>query len=233
VSNSPGRILIVDDEPHVREALRKVLVGRGYDVRTAEDGYTALQAVAIERPDVVLLDLRMPGVDGVEVSRRVRAASRLEIIVVSAVSDEPQKIRALDAGADDYVTKPFSVDELLARVRSAMRRAMQSRTDELVISAGPIVVDQLARRVTIAGQEVHLSTAEYEILRVLASHPDRVMTHRHLLTTALGPHYADALEYLRTLINQIRRKLEPEPRRPRFIITEPGIGYRLRADDVG
>jgi two-component system KDP operon response regulator KdpE len=232
VSSLPGRILIVDDEPRVREALKKVLVGRGYDVRTAEDGYTALDAVAVERPDVVLLDLRMPGLDGVEVSRRVRAASRLEIIVVSAVTDEPQKIQALDAGADDYVTKPFSVEELLARIRSAMRRARLSCADDLVIKAGPIVVDQIARRVTNAGREVHLSTAEYEIVRVLVLNPDRVMTHRHLLTTALGPQYADALDYLRTLINQVRRKLEPEPRRPHFIITEPGIGYRIRADDA-
>jgi two-component system KDP operon response regulator KdpE len=232
VNTSSGHVLIVDDEPSVREALRQVLVGRGYEVRTAEDGYAALEAVALERPDVLLLDLRMPGLDGVEVSRRVRSVSRLEIIVVSAVTDEPQKIRALDAGADDYVTKPFSVEELLARLRSAMRRARQSGADELVITAGPIVVDQIARRVTMAGQEVRLSTAEYEVVRILVLHPDRVMTHRHLLSSALGSQYADALEYLRTLINQIRRKLEPEPRRPRFIITEPGIGYRLRADSA-
>jgi two-component system KDP operon response regulator KdpE len=231
VTPASGRVLIVDDEPRVREGLKHVLVTQGYEVRTAADGFAALEEIAHERPDVLLLDIRLPGLDGVELSRRIRAVSRLEIIVVSAVMDEPQKIRALDAGADDYVTKPFSVEELLARVRSAVRRAWQRRADNVVVAAGPIMVDQIARRVTIAGQEVHLSTAEYEVLRVLVLNHDRVLTHRHLLSTALGESYADALDYLRTLINQIRRKLEPEPRRPRLIITEPGIGYRLRADE--
>jgi two-component system KDP operon response regulator KdpE len=227
-----ARVLVVDDEPRVREGLKQVLVRQGYAVRTAQNGLAALEEITRERPDVLLLDLRMPGLDGVELSRRIRAVSQLEIIVVSAVMDEPQKIRALDAGADDYVTKPFSVEELLARVRSAVRRARQRRADDVLIDAGPIVVDQIARRVTNAGQEVHLSTAEYEVLRVLVLNRDRVLTHHHLLSAALGEQYTEALEYLRTLINQIRRKLEPEPRRPRLIITEPGIGYRLRTDDT-
>lgn len=229
----PGHILVVDDEPRVREALRSILVGRGYRVRTAADGPAALEAVASERPDVVLLDLLMPGLDGIEVSRRMRAVSNLEIVVLSAVMDEPQKVRALDAGADDYITKPFSVEELLARIRSAVRRAQARRADALVIEAGGITIDQIARRVVSAGQEVHLTSAEYELLRVLVANPNRVLTHRHLLTTALGAPYADALEYLRTLINQLRRKIEAEPRRPRYIITEPGLGYRLRASDNG
>jgi two-component system KDP operon response regulator KdpE len=228
-----GNILVVDDEPRVRDSLKHILIGRGYQVRAAADGNTALLAVSAERPDLVLLDLLMPGLDGVEVCRRLRALSKLEIVVLSAIMDEPQKVRALDAGADDYITKPFSVEELLARIRSALRRANARRADAPVIHAGGIMIDQIARSVAVDGTEIHLTAAEYEVLRVLVSNPDRVLTHRYLLACALGPAYTDALDYLRTLINQVRRKTEAEPRRPRRVITEPGIGYRLRASDDG
>jgi two-component system KDP operon response regulator KdpE len=228
VTSASGRILVVDDEPGVRDALSDILIRRGYQVRTAANGMAALEAVAAERPDVVLLDLLMPGLDGVEVSRRLRAASHLEIVILSAVLDEPEKVRALDAGADDYITKPFSVEELLARIRSALRRAETRRADAVVIQAGGIVIDQVARRVWAAGQSVHFTTTEYELLRVLVANPDRVLTHHFLLTTALGAAYSDAVEYLRTLVKQLRLKTEADPRRPQRIITEPGIGYRLR-----
>jgi two-component system KDP operon response regulator KdpE len=232
MTSDRGHILVVDDEPRVREILSNILVGRGYQVRTATDGPAALLAVAAERPDIVLLDLLMPGLDGVEVSRRLRAVSHMEIVVLSAVMDESRKIAALDAGADDYVTKPFSVEELLARIRSAMRRAHTRQADAVVIQAGGIVVDQIARHVTFQGQDIHLTTAEYELLRVLVANPERALTHNYLLTTAFGVQYANALDYLRTLINQIRRKIEVEPRRPQRIVTEPGVGYRLRASEI-
>jgi two-component system, OmpR family, KDP operon response regulator KdpE len=224
-----GRVLVVDDEPHVLEALSTLLERRGYEVRTAPDGLSALAAVAGERPDVVLLDVAMPGMDGVEVCRRLRRASRVQILVLSALTDEPQKVRALDAGADDYVTKPFGVQELLARLRSALRRAQSQQEDPPVLHAGGISVDQLTRRVTVEGREIHVTPTEYELLRVLVVNPDRVLTHRYLLTAALGPMYDDALDNLRTYINQLRNKVEAEPRQPRRILTEPGIGYRFRS----
>jgi two-component system, OmpR family, KDP operon response regulator KdpE len=233
VEAPPGQLLVVDDEPRVLEALSNVLEARGYEVRTAASGSAALAAVGAQRPDVVLLDIVMPGMDGVEVCRRLRAAGRVQILVLSAVMDEQHKVRALDAGADDYVTKPFSVEELLARVRSALRRARQQRADEPVINAGGVTMDLLTREVTVDGQDVHLTPTEYELLRVLVSNPDRVLTHRALLHAALGPSYADALDALRTYINQLRRKTEKEPRQPRRIITEPGIGYRFRVGENG
>jgi two-component system KDP operon response regulator KdpE len=222
-------MLVVDDEPHVVEALSTLLEGRGYRVRTAADGASALAAFAAQRPDVVLLDIAMPGMDGVEVCRRLRRASRVQILVLSALVDEPQKVCALDAGADDYITKPFRVDELLARVRSAVRRAQSQRDDPPVLRAGGITLDQIGRRVRVDGRDVHLSRTEFELLRVLLANPERVLTHRYLLTTALGPAYEDAVDNLRTYINQLRNKIEAEPHHPRHILTEPGVGYRFRS----
>jgi len=226
----PPAVLVVDDEPHVLEALRALLEGRGYAVRTARNGGLALEAVSTARPDVVLLDLAMPGLDGVEVCRRLRASGRVPIVVLSARTEERQKVQALDAGADDYVTKPFPTEELLARLRAALRREQARLADEPVIRAGGLTIDQPARRVTVGGAEVHLTPTEYDLLRVLASNPDRVLTHRYLLTTVMGPGYVDALDNLRTFIAQLRRKIERDPSRPRRIATEPGIGYRFRPD---
>jgi two-component system KDP operon response regulator KdpE len=222
---------VVDDEPHVVQALSTLLQGRGYQVRTAADGQAALSAVADERPDIVLLDVAMPGMDGVEVCRRLRRAGRVQILVLSALTEEPQKVRALDAGADDYLTKPFGVEELLARVRSALRRAEAQQEDAPVLRAGGVNVNQLTHLVTVDDREVHLTPTEYDLLRVLVANPDRVLTHRYLLTSALGPTYEDALDNLRTYINQLRNKVELEPRQPRRILTEPGIGYRFRSGD--
>ena len=226
----PPSVLVVDDEPRVLDALRAVLEGRGYAVRTARNGRLALEAISDARPDVVLLDLAMPGLDGVEVCRRLRAWSQIPIVVLSARTEERQKVEALDAGADDYVTKPFGTEELLARLRAALRRERARLADEPVIRAGGLTIDQPARRVSVDGAEVHLTRTEYDLLRLLASNPDRVLTHRYLLTTVMGPGYGDALDNLRTFVAQLRRKIEREPGRPRRVVTEPGIGYRFRPD---
>jgi two-component system, OmpR family, KDP operon response regulator KdpE len=223
-------ILMVDDDPHVLRSLRAALESHGYRVRSAPNGAIALESCAAERPDVVLLDLALPGLDGVEVCRRLRSWSRVPILVLSARVHEVQKVQALDAGADDYVTKPFGTEELLARIRAALRRDQARRDEEPIIHAGGLVIDLLARRVTVDDREVHLTPTEYELLRVLATNPDRVLTHGYLLRTALGSGYEDALDNLRTFIAQLRRKLEREPSRPRWIVTEPAVGYRFRPD---
>jgi two-component system, OmpR family, KDP operon response regulator KdpE len=223
-------ILMVDDDPNVLRSLRAALESHGYKVRSTQNGAAALEACAAERPDVVLLDLALPGMDGVEVCRRLRSWSRVPILVVSARTHEAQKVLALDAGADDYITKPFGTQELLARIRAALRRDQARRDEEPVIRAGGLVIDLLARRVVVDDREVHLTPTEYELLRVLATNPDRVLTHGHLLRLALGSGYEDALDNLRTFIAQLRRKLEREPSRPRWILTEPAVGYRFRPE---
>jgi two-component system KDP operon response regulator KdpE len=223
-------VLVVDDERHVVEALRAALEGRGYAVKTASNGPMALEAVSGHLPDVVLLDLAMPSMDGVEVCRRLRSWSQVPIVVLSARTDERTKVLALDAGADDYVSKPFGIEELVARIRAALRRVQARRAEQPVLVAGWLTIDFALRRVTRNGTEVHLTPTEYELLRVLASDADRVLTHRYLLRRCLGPGYEDALENLRTFIAQLRRKIEPNPSRPRIIVTEPGIGYRFRPD---
>lgn len=223
-------VLMVDDDPHVLRSLRAALESHGYRVRSAVNGPTALEACAAERPDVVLLDLALPGLDGVDVCRRLRNWSRVPILVISARVHESQKVQALDAGADDYITKPFGTEELLARIRAALRRDQARRDEEPVIQAGDMVIDLVARRVTVDGREVHLTPTEYELLRVLATNPDRVLTHTYLLRTALGSGYEDALDNLRTFIAQLRRKLEREPSRPRWIVTEPAVGYRFKPE---
>jgi two-component system KDP operon response regulator KdpE len=183
--------------------------------------------VATERPDLVLLDLAMPGMDGVEVSRRLRGWTRIPILVVSARTDEDMKVAALENGADDYVTKPFSSRELRARIHANLRREQARHDEPPVIQAGNLVVDLAARRVTVDGVDVHLTPTEYELLRLLVTNPDRVLTHRLLLRSTLGPAYEDSIESLRTFIKQLRRKVEPDPARPRLIVNELGVGYRF------
>src|SRR5919202_1997924 len=224
----PPSILLVDDDQNVLRSLRAALDSHGYRVRSALNGPMALEACAAERPDVVLLDLALPGLDGVEVCRRLRNWSRVPILVLSARVHEAQKVQALDAGADDYVTKPFGMQELLARIRAALRRDQARIEEQPTIRAGGLVIDLPARRVTVDEREVHLTPTEYELLRVLATNPDRVLTHGYLLRSALGTGYEDALDNLRTFIAQLRRKLEREPSRPRWIVTEPAVGYRFR-----
>jgi len=226
-------ILAVDDEPQLLEALSSILEPRGYRLRTAPNGPMALDAITAERPDVVLLDLAMAGMNGVEVCRRLRSFSRVPILVLSALTDEHQKVLALDAGADDYITKPFGVEELLARVRAALRRAQAQRDDETVIRVGGIQLDQIARSVLVDDVEVHLTPTQYELLRIFVNNPDRVLTQRTLLVMTLGPAYEDAVDNLRTFVNQLRRKIERDPGRPQRIVTEPGLGYRFRSEQSG
>jgi two-component system, OmpR family, KDP operon response regulator KdpE len=226
-----ARVLVVDDEAQIRRALRVALRANGYDVEEAETGEEALDAVATRPPDLVILDLGLPDLDGVEVCRRLREWSRLPIVVLSAHGDDAAKVRALDEGADDYVTKPFSMPELLARMRVALRHAAASgETGESVIRAGDVEIDLGRRIVTRAGQEVHLTPTEYGLLRFLAQHAGRVITHGHLLRSVLGPGYDDSTGMLRVYVAGLRKKLEPDPSQPRILLTEPGVGYRLRAD---
>jgi two-component system KDP operon response regulator KdpE len=232
VTHGPAvaKILVVDDEPHVLEALRVLLEGQGYRVRTAQSGPVALDAIAAETPDLVLLDLAMPEMSGVEVSRRLRSWSRVPIVVLSARTDELQKVEALDAGADDYVTKPFSMHELLARLRATLRREQARSADHPILRVEDLEIDLVRRRVSRSGREVHLTPSEYAVLRVLVTNAGRVLTHHYLLESALGPAYVDAHENLRTHIKQLRRKIEQDSSRPRLIVTEPGVGYRFRVD---
>jgi two-component system KDP operon response regulator KdpE len=226
-------VLVVDDEPQIRRALRLVLRANGYEVDEVGTGEGALDALAIQPFDVMILDLMLPDLDGVEVCRRLREWSRLPVVVLSAHGEEEVKVRALDQGADDYVTKPFSAPELLARMRSTLRRASTdgARVEPVVVAAGGDVEIDLARHVIRrAGQEVHVTPTEYQLLRVLASDVGRVITHGHLLRSVMGRGYEDATGTLRVHIASLRKKLEANPARPRIIVTEPGIGYRLLLD---
>jgi two-component system KDP operon response regulator KdpE len=220
----------VDDDPHILLALRLALQSRGYNVRTVPNGLSALAAAQDARPDLVVVDLAMPRMDGVEVIERLRAWTRVPIIVLSAHTDEANKVRALDAGADDFVDKPFGNEELLARIRTALRRE-QARPDEApVLRSGDLEIDLVARRVTRGGAPTHLTPREYDLLRVLATNPDRVLTHGYLLRTVFGPGYEDASANLRVLIGQLRRKIEGDPGHPEVLVTEAGVGYRFRLD---
>jgi two-component system KDP operon response regulator KdpE len=227
------RVLVVDDEPQIRRALRLVLRANGYDVVEVASGEAALDSVSLQTFDLMILDLMLPDVDGVEVCRRLREWSRLPVVVLSAHGEEEVKVLALDEGADDYVTKPFGAAELLARMRSAMRRASVETTPaEPIVRAGSgeVEINLQMRSVTRCGQEVHLTPTEYDLLKVLAKEVGRVITHGHLLRSVMGRGYDDATGTLRVHIASLRKKLEANPARPRIIVTEPGIGYRLLVD---
>jgi two-component system KDP operon response regulator KdpE len=218
-------VLVVDDEPQILRALQTSLRGAGYDVETAATGEQALTMAAVRPPDAVILDLVLPDMAGTEVCRELRTWTTVPIIVLSAVGDESEKVAALDAGADDYVTKPFGVDELLARLRAALRRAEPST--EPVLDVGDLRIDLEAREVTRAGERVQLTPHEYELLRLLALHEGKLLTHQAILREVWGAAYAGESHYLHVYVSQLRRKLEPDPARPRTILTEPGVGYRL------
>jgi two-component system KDP operon response regulator KdpE len=222
------RVLVVDDEPSIIRALRINLTARGYEVSTASDGASGLAAVAHDHPDVVILDLGLPDMDGTEVISGVRGWTSTPIIVLSVWGAEGQKVAALDAGADDYVTKPFGMDELLARLRAAVRRASPA-PDEPVVATGDFTVDLAAKRVTRTGDgDVRLTPTEWQLLEVLVRNSGRLVTQRQLLQEVWGPAYETESNYLRVYIAQLRRKLEPEPARPRYLHTEPGMGYRFQ-----
>ena len=218
-------ILVVDDEPQFLRALETNLRGAGYDVETATTAQEALTAAGLRPPDAIILDLLLPDGTGTEVCRELRAWSEAPIVLVSAVGDEAEKIAALDAGADDYVTKPFAMGELLARLRAALRRA--GPPGDPVLEVGPIRVDLDKQSVTVDGRAVHLTPHEYRILRLLALNPGKLLTHRAILQEVWGPAYGAESNYLHVYVSQLRRKLEPDPSRPQYIVTEPGAGYRL------
>jgi two-component system KDP operon response regulator KdpE len=225
-----ARLLVVDDDPQILRALRANLGGHGYRVHTAEDGAAALDAFSRQRPDVVVLDLGLPGIDGHEVIRRLREFGQTPIVVLSARSQEREKVRALDLGADDYLTKPFGVEELLARLRVALRHAVRPAAGAAPVFRSPdLEVDLEHRRVFARGAEVHLRPTEWELLKVFLANPDKVLTHRWLLQRVWGPPYGDEGHYLHVYVSGLRKKLEADPQQPRHILTEPGVGYRFRA----
>ncbi len=224
-----ARVLVVDDEPQFLRALVTNLRGAGYDVDTAVTATDALAAAALHPPDAIILDLLLPDGTGLEVCRELRTWTDAPIILVSAVGDEDEKIAALDAGADDYVTKPFAIGELLARLRAALRRA--GDPGEPVLTVGSIVVDLEKHAVTVGGETVHLTPHEFRLLRVLAQNEGKLLTHRTILREVWGPAYGEESNYLHVYVSQLRRKLESDPSRPQFLLTEPGAGYRLVAPD--
>jgi two-component system, OmpR family, KDP operon response regulator KdpE len=231
--SQPPRILIVDDEPQIARVLRTGLKTHGYDVRVAIDGVSALETFEDWRPDLVVTDLAMPNLDGLELCRRLRAISQLPIIVLSVGGEEENKVEALDAGADDYVTKPFGMDELLARVRAQLRRAAANPSgaaSSTVLEVGDFRVDLEARNVFVRETEVHLTPKEYDLLVHFLRHAGKVLTHHTLLGAVWGGNYTEQGEYLRVFVGQLRKKIEPNPSTPRYILTEPWVGYRFNPD---
>jgi two-component system, OmpR family, KDP operon response regulator KdpE len=220
-----ARVLVVDDEPQIVRGLKVILRNAGYQVEAAETKQEALDALSVRPPDAMVLDLVLPDGSGVDVCVDARRWTDLPIIVLSAVGDEREKVRALDAGADDYVTKPFGVDELLARLRAALRR--RSNGGQPTVKVGGLEVDRAARIVRRDGEEIHLTPIEFDLLATLAEHAGRLVTHHNLLHAVWGPGYEDETHYLRVHFAHIRAKIEPDPSRPRYVITDPGVGYRL------
>jgi two-component system KDP operon response regulator KdpE len=223
----PQRILIIDDEPNIVATVSPLLRARGYEVFSATSGRAGIEAVDRDKPDLVVLDLGLPDVDGIDVCRTVRQGSHVPIVVLSARGAEGDKVAALDAGADDYVTKPFGPEELLARIRAALRRADSPAATSGPIARGGLVIDRDRFRVLRDGEEVRLTPKEFELLTYLAQHPGRVLTHRAILKAIWGPHATDQPEHLRVLIGSLRKKIEPDPSSPRYILTEPWVGYRF------
>ena len=224
------RILVVDDEPQLTRVLRTGLKSRGYDVRTASDGLAGFEAFTDWHPDLVITDLAMPNIDGLELCRRLRAVSQVPILVLSAKGEEKTKVEALDLGADDFVTKPFGIDELLARVRASLRRAKAPATNETtqtVLDSGDFHVDLESREITVRGGPIHLTPKEFDLLVYFIRHSGKVLTHRTLLAALWGGNYVEQNEYLRVFVGNLRKKIESDLAAPRYIITEPWIGYRF------
>lgn len=220
------RILNIDDEAPIRKLLRVALTGHGYEVEDASTGQDGLNKAAMFRPDLIVLDLGLPDIEGLEVVRRLREWSKIPVIILSVKDQEQEKIAALDAGADDYVTKPFGMGELLARIRAALRHVAEVIQDP-VLKFDDLTIDLAHRKVLINEKEVKLTPIEYDLLKNLALHAGKVLTHRHLLSAVWGPEYTNDAHYLRVYTGQLRRKIEADPSHPRHIITEPGVGYRL------
>jgi two-component system, OmpR family, KDP operon response regulator KdpE len=224
------RVLVVDDEHGIRKFLRTSLASQGYELLEAATGREALESVPVNRPDIVVLDLGLPDLDGIDVTRTLREWTDIPIVILSVRDQESDKVGALDAGADDYLTKPFGVAELLAWIRSALRRANKP-ANTAVFEAGDLNVDLAKRIVQVSRQKVQLTPTEYDLLKALVRHPDRVLTHRHLIREVWGGTcYEDEMHLLRVNISNLRRKLESDPTRPRYVVTEAGVGYRLRTE---
>jgi two-component system KDP operon response regulator KdpE len=224
---SAGRILVVDDDPQIRRVMRVTLTGQGYEVDDAKDGEAALDTLRDHRFDLVLLDMNMPGMGGLETCRAIRGQSDIAIIMLTVRDAESDKVDALDAGADDYITKPYHTPELLARIRAALRRtpSMQEPSGRLVL--GQVQVDFDAREVTAPGRKVRLTPKEFELLRYMAGRANKTVSHRELLQAVWGPDYGDQVDYLRVFVNQLRKKIELTPSSPVYLLTEPWVGYRL------
>jgi len=220
-------ILVVDDEPQITRVLRTSLSAQGYDIRVANSGEMALEIMKDWSPNLIITDLSMPSIDGVELCRRVRALSQVPIVVLSVRDQERQKVEALDAGADDYVTKPFGMNELLARVRANLRRVPAEQEPDAVIEIGDFRIDMAAHKVTVKGREIRLTPKEFELLVYLARRPGKVVSHRALLGAIWGGQSTEQVEYIRVFVGQLRKKLEPDASSPRYIVTEPWVGYRF------
>ena len=225
---SAGRILVVDDDPQLRRVRKATLVGHGYETIDVRTGEEALHALPEAMPNLILLDMNMPGMGGLETCRAIRAGSDTPVIILSVRNSEKDKVAALDAGADDYVTKPFGIEELLARIRAALRRSPTSPEGAPHAFHGPgLDIDFETRRVHANGKDVRLTPKEFELLRYLVSNAGKPVTHRELLQAVWGPDYGDEPEYLRVFVNQVRKKIEANPSKPKFIVTEPWVGYRF------
>ena len=221
------KVLVVDDEPKIRMFIRANLEARGYEVHLAQDGQEAVQAAALVDPDVIILDVNMPRMDGIQACHAIREWADMPIIILSVRENEQDKVKALDEGADDYVTKPFGIEELMARIRVALRRSSDIKTATSVFSGGGLEIDFAKQVVKRNGQVVKLTRTEYELLSYMVSNCDKVLTHRDLLHNVWGPEYGEESEYVRVFIRQLRSKIEDDPTNPRFILTEPRIGYRF------
>jgi len=232
MSDSKPLVLVVEDEPQMRKFVRIALESHDYRVVEAATGEEAMRQASAYTPDAILLDLGLPDMDGLEVTRRLREWSAVPIVIISARGQEDSKVRALDGGADDYITKPFGAAELMARLRVALRHAAQSKDapTALIRIGEDVEIDLVKRVVRVRGAEVHLTPIEYKLLTTLAKHAGMVMTHRQLLEQVWGPGHAHQMQYLRVYMTQLRHKLEQQPARPRYLVTEPGIGYRLKAE---
>jgi two-component system KDP operon response regulator KdpE len=230
-SSSPRRILVVDDETQITRVLRTTLSAQGYDVRVANDGDMALEIMKDWMPQLVVTDLAMPNLDGVGLCRRIRQNSEVPILVLSVRGQDRTKVEALDAGADDYVTKPFSMNELLARVRAQLRHVVPQPTEAQIIESGDFHIDLEARLVAVRGNEIRLTPKEFDLLIYLARHPHKVITHRALLAAIWGPNSTEQPEYLRVFVGQLRKKIEPDHSNPKYLLTEPWVGYRFEPGD--
>jgi len=233
MSSLPPTVLVIEDEPQIRRFLRATLPAHGYRLLEAETAQEGLTQAAMHQPELIILDLGLPDLDGLDVTRRLREWTTVPILVLSARGQETDKVAALDAGADDYLTKPFGIQELLARLRVALRHAarLTQEPGEPVFTVGELQVDLGRRRVYVANQEVHLTPIEYKLLTVLVRYAGRVVTQRQLLRDVWGPHQTSTTHYVRVYMGQLRHKLEVNPARPRYLVTEPGVGYRLKTDD--